>query len=219
MRNLFEYLLESLVDFKELKSDLIFKECSWKDIKKILNTDEYSYKEKFGFSEGDSLDDIILCNDKKSIFYKLIYKGDLLGITGVYYFKNRKKSNLTQDIQAMTYLFKSLRLRQEYKYDTPEDMLNDTAYILIWQLSNKAKEKLDVNPVALVKVFYEKLIEMVKAEGCKVICAHGKDDKVTKSYIKVGGFESYGDKYANNVVKIMCKEDPAFYEHFVIKKI
>jgi len=218
MKTLYDYILESLVDFKELKADLNFEKCSWKDIKKILNTDEYDHGTKLGFDGEGDFDSMLFANNKDTIFYKIIYKENLLGITGVYYFKNYAKDK-SLDMKMMSDLFKSPSLRKEYKYNEVNDILKDSVYILVWQLSNKAKEKIDVNPVALVKVFYEKLIELVKSEGCKVICAHGKDSKTTKSYIKVGGFDSYADKYVYDELKKTYREMPEFFNSFVIKKI
>lgn len=51
MKNLFQYILESLVNFNELREKMSFEDCSWKDIKKILLTDEYNYAKDLGFRE------------------------------------------------------------------------------------------------------------------------------------------------------------------------
>ena len=58
MKNLFQYILESLVNFNELREKMSFEDCSWKDIKKILLTDEYNYAKDLGFKgTEESLDD------------------------------------------------------------------------------------------------------------------------------------------------------------------
>ena len=221
MKNLFQYILESLVDFNELREKMSFEDCSWEDIKKILLTDEYNYGKDLGFKgTEDNLDDeVFLGAEKDSHYFKIIYDKKVLGIFGIYYLKD------WENISAITYkkiissLFNSSKLLLEYNYKF-DDIVKDSAYIILWQLSSKVKKELDINPIALVKVFYEKLEAKLKKEHIKIITAHGKNDKMKKSYIKVGGFEDYNSKYLTDYIKKLWERvGPDIYENFVIKKI
>lgn len=119
----------------------------------------------------------------------------------------------------ITSLFNSSKLLSEYDY-TFDNIVKDSAYIILWQLSSKEKKELDINPIALVKVFYEKLEQKLKKEHIKVIGAHGKNEKMKKSYIKVGGFEDYSNKYLTDYTKKLWERiNSDIYENFVIKKI
>ena len=60
-------------------------------------------------------------------------------------------------------LFNSSNLLSEYDY-TFDNIFKDSAYIILWQLSSKEKRELDINPIALIKVFYEKLEQKLKKE-------------------------------------------------------
>ena len=221
MKNLFQYILESLVDFNELREKMSFEDCSWEDIKKILLTDEYNYGKDLGY-EGteESLDDAVFLGDEKdSYYFKIIYDKKVLGVFGIYYLKDWRNISAMVYKHIISSLFNSSKLLSEYGYKF-DDIVKDSAYIILWQLSSKIKKELDINPVALVKVFYEKLEQKLKKEHIKVIGAHGKNEKIKKSYIKVGGFEDYSSKYLTDYIKKTWERVKSdIYENFVIKKI
>ena len=70
------------------------------------------------------------------------------------------------------------------------NILSKSAYIGLWQISPEAKKKIDINQIALIKVFFEKLLAILKSEHVTYIMAHGKDAHRTKGYVKVGGFSN-----------------------------
>lgn len=221
MKNLYQYILESLVDFNELREKMSFEDCSWEDIKKIILTNEYNYGKDLGFKgTEDNLDDeVFLGSEKDSHFFKIIYDKKVLGIFGIYYLKDWRNISLMVYKHIISSLFNSSKLLSEYGYRF-DDIVKDSAYIILWQLSSKVKKELDINPVALIKVFYENLEAKLKKEHIKIIAAHGKNDKMKKSYIKVGGFEDYSSKYLTDYIQKTWKEvHPSTYENFVIKKI
>ena len=221
MKNLFQYILESLVNFNELREKMSFEDCSWKDIKKILLTDEYNYAKDLGFKgTEESLDDeVFLGIEEDSHYFKIIYNKKVLGVFGIYYLKDWKNINSMVYEDIITSLFNSSKLLSEYDY-TFDNIVKDSAYIILWQLSSKEKKELDINPIALVKVLYEKLEQKLKKEHIKVIGAHGKNEKMKKSYIKVGGFEDYSNKYLTDYTKkLWGRINSDIYENFVIKKI
>ena len=222
MKNLFQYILESLVDFNELREKMSFEDCSWKDIKKILLSDEYNHgKDLSGFEVTEEYLDheIFLGDEKDSHYFKIIYDKKVLGIFGIYYLKDWRNISVMGLKHIISSLFNSSKLLSEYGY-TFDNIVKDSAYIILWQLSSKEKKELDINPIALVKVFYEKLEQKLKKEHITVIGAHGKNDKMKKSYIKVGGFEDYSSKYLTDYTKKLWKSVKSeIYENFVIKKI
>ena len=44
-------------------------------------------------------------------------------------------------------------------------IMSKTGFVSIWQLSKDAKKKLDINQIALLRIFFQKLIELIK--NCK----------------------------------------------------
>lgn len=109
--------------------------------------------------------------------------------------------------------------QQKYKATVKlvKRIMSKTGFVAIWQLSKDAKKKLDINQIALLRIFFQKLIELIKTSGAKYIIAQGKDDHVTNAYIKLGGFKSTEElftKYANSSAR-----DGEFLEGTVIKRI
>lgn len=136
-----------------------------------------------------------------------------------------------QFAQTLVPIYKSLKDNYNFniidkidyeKYDTGRDftinILSKSAYIGLWQISSEAKKKIDINQIVLIKVFFEKLLAILKSERVTYIMAHGKDAHRTKGYVNVGGFSNpigifkkYGGRpYAAN---------PELYDGFVIKRI
>ena len=113
--------------------------------------------------------------------------------------------------------------QQKYKATVKlvKRIMSITGFVALWQLSNKAKKKIDVNQVSLVKIFFQKLTELIKNTGAKYIIAQGKDEHVTRAYIKLGGFnstEEFYNKYAAQLNHYR-KSDLEFLEGTVIKRI
>ena len=109
--------------------------------------------------------------------------------------------------------------QQKYKATVKlvKRIMGITGFVALWQLSKDAKKKLDINQIALLRIFFQKLIELIKNSGAKYIMAQGKDDHVTNAYIKLGGFKSTEElftKYANSNAR-----DSEFLEGTVIKRI
>lgn len=109
--------------------------------------------------------------------------------------------------------------QQKYKATVKlvKRIMSIPGFVALWQLSKDAKKKIDVNQVSLLKIFFQKLIELIKNTGAKYIMAQGKDDHVTNAYIKLGGFKSTEElftKYANSSAR-----DSEFLEGTVIKRI
>lgn len=97
-------------------------------------------------------------------------------------------------------------------------IMSITGFVVIWQLSKDAKKKIDVNQIALLKIFFQKLTKLIKNTGAKYIMAQGKDEHVTNAYIKLGGFnstEKLFKKYAADYNRI----NRDFISGTVIKRI
>lgn len=213
MKTIFEYILES-IQSAELRKTMTFEECKFKDISDILDTDEYNHCKDLNYENPDDMG----LSDKNSLFYKIMSNENLLGIFGIKYLKDDKTHD--DDLaNTVKILLCSAKLGDAYGYAEPDDLINVSAYVTCLQLSSQAKKNLDINQIAVIKVFYEKLIDLAKSNGAKVICGHGKDKRVTQGYIKAGGFESYKDKYLPERIKKDFADAPHLYENFVIKKI
>ena len=135
---------------------------------------------------------------------------------------NNKYSEVTNKIEKVKGWKKNIeREVEQQRINAAKNLLNRimsiTGFVVIWQLSKDAKKKIDVNQVSLLKIFFQKLIELIKNSGAKYIMAQGKDDHVTNAYIKLGGFKSTEElfaKYANSSAR-----DSEFLEGTVIKQI
>ena len=251
MKHLFDFILESLINSSELIDKLNFKECTYKELVKILDTNDYSHGEVLGLDHGEEIDNLWLID--KGIHYQICYENNCIGIINILFpeniidlFKNPKKLN---NGERDKYMFKMLFLPlltntilkkypKEIIFDNIEnyddydnikqkidkfnskgyfnyidDNYNDflisvfknVGYIGAWAINQKLKKKIDINDFALVKVFFNKLIELCEKKGCKYIFAHGKDKKTQKLYIKLGDFmsfnnslEEYWDLYDDN---------------------
>ena len=169
--------------------------------------------------------------------YKILYEDKLVGVFSLMLPKSLSK--LQDDSyddyillgQTLVPIYKSLKDNYNFniidkidyeKYDTSRDFVNNliskSAYIGLWQISNDAKKKIDINQIALIKVFFEKLLSILKSEHVTYIMAHGKDAHRTKGYVAVAGFTNPIDifkKYGG----IMYENHPELFDGFVIKRI
>lgn len=100
-----------------------------------------------------------------------------------------------------------------------KQIMSKTGFVSIWQLSKDAKKKLDINQIALLRIFFQKLIELIKNSGAKYIMAQGKDDHITNAYIKLGGFKSVEEFYKKHSTPYFYKTYSDFLEGTVIKRI
>lgn len=238
MKSLIQYLFEALVNRPELEKNLKFEKTTPDEILDILDTDEYNHFEDL-FGEKVSRNEF-----KESIFlfdkctpYKILYEDKLVGVFSLMLPKslNKLQDDSYEDYilfgQTLIPIYKALLDNYSFniidkidyeKYDTRRDFVNNllskTAYIGLWQISPDAKKKIDINQIALIKVFFEKLLTILKSEHVTYIMAHGKDAHRTKGYVKVGGFTNPIDvlkKYGG----IMYENSPELFDGFVIKHI
>ena len=98
-------------------------------------------------------------------------------------------------------------------------IMSKTGFVSIWQLSKDAKKKLDINQIALLRIFFQKLIELIKNSGAKYIIAQGKDDHITNAYIKLGGFKGVEEFYKKHSTPYFYQRYSDFLEGTVIKRI
>ena len=176
-----------------------------------------------------------------STHFKIMYEGTLLGVFSVCLPENfnnlintiKSNEHSRNDYKNLVTLFKpffrafsddakyDIIDKNDYKYhidELVEQIMSKTGFVVIWQLSNKAKKKIDVNQVSLVKIFFQKLTELIKNTGAKYIIAQGKDKHVTKAYIKLGGFNGTEELF-NEYASIYNKDVRDFIEGTVIKRI
>ena len=238
MKSLIQYLFEALVNRPELEKNLKFEKTTPDEILDILDTDEYNHFEDLvgeKMSKNEFRESVFLFD--RCTPYKILYEDKLVGVFSLMLPKSL--STLRDDsyedyivfAQTVVPIYKSLKDNYNFniidkidyeKYDTGRDftinILSKSAYIGLWQISSDAKKKIDINQIALIKVFFEKLLAILKSEHVTYIMAYGKDAHRTKGYVKVGGFSNpiyifkqYGGRpYAAN---------PELFDGFVIKRI
>ena len=238
MKSFIQYLFEALVNRPELEKNLKFEKTTPDEILDILDTDEYNHFEDL-FGEKVSRNEF-----KESIFlfdkctpYKILYEDKLVGVFSIMLPKSliKLQDDNWDDYmlfgQTLVPIYKSLKDNYNFnvidkadyeEYDDRRNFVNNilskTAYIGLWQISLDAKKKIDINQIALVKVFFEKLLAILKSEHVTYVMAHGKDAHRAKGYVKVGGFSNpidifkeYGGKTYEN--------SPDMFDGFVIKRI
>lgn len=238
MKSLIQYLFEALVNRPELEKNLKFEETTPGEILDILDTDEYNhFKELAGevISKDDFAGSIFLFD--KCTPYKILYEDKLVGVFSIMFPKElcKLENDNIHDyrlfINTLNPILKALCDgcnfdiidKSDYKNDnTPREftktILSKTAYIGIWQISPEAKRKIDINQIALIKVFFEKLLAILKSEHVTYVMAHGKDKHRVIGYVKVGGFTSPEDIFKEYGGK-QYKQLPELFDGFVIKRI
>ena len=238
MKSLIQYLFQALVNRPELEKNLKFEKTTPDEILDILDTDEYNHFEDL-FGEKVSRNEF-----KESIFlfdkctpYKILYEDKLVGVFSIMLPKSliKLQDDNWDDYmlfgQTLVPIYKSLKDNYNFnvidkadyeEYDDRRNFVNNilskTAYIGLWQISLDAKKKIDINQIALVKVFFEKLLAILKSEHVTYVMAHGKDAHRAKGYVKAGGFTNPVDvfkKYGG----IMYENSPELFDGFVIKRI
>ena len=238
MKSLIQYLFEALVNRPELEKNLKFEKTIPDEILDILDTDEYNHfadlvEEKV--SKNYFREHIFLFD--KCTPYKILYEDKLVGVFSIML---PKKLNTLQDdnyddyvffAQTLIPIYKALKdnynfnvidkadyEKYDYRRDFVNNLLSKSAYIGLWQISSDAKRKIDINQIALIKVFFEKLLAILKSEHVTYIMAHGKDAHRAKGYVNVGGFTNPTDifkKYGGKTYE----NSPDMFDGFVIKRI
>ena len=262
MISLFDYIIESLINAKELEKDLKFIESSKKEVYDILDTDDYKHGKVLGMDsddlKGKSNQHLFLEND--ATYYKIQYENNIIGIVSIVFpeqMKNINNNNFIKDnCQDIFSLFIYNSISQKHKnvdvFDLKETdfedesmyhndasytrvqlrelaqcLLEHTAYIGVWAINQNIKKKLDINDFSLIKIFFDKLIQLCKSHKAQYIWAHGKDDHITKMYVKVGKFiNPYEELFKINIDKGYFGDNEKIKNYFtqltktlVIKKI
>lgn len=124
--------------------------------------------------------------------YKILYEDKLVGVFSLMLPKslNKLQDDSYEDYilfgQTLIPIYKSLKDNYNFNvidktdyenYDTRRDFVNNilskSAYIGLWQISPEAKKKIDINQIALIKVFFEKLLAILKSEHVTYIIYYG----------------------------------------------
>lgn len=238
MKSLIQYLFEALVNRPELEKNLKFEKTTPDEILDILDTDEYNHFEDLGgekMSKNEFRESVFLFD--RCTPYKILYEDKLVGVFSIMLPKSLSTlyDDSIDDYRVFRQTLKPIltALVNNYNFNTIEksdyencdrvsefinNILSKSAYIGIWQISSDAKRKIDINQIALIKVFFEKLLAILKSEHVTYVMAHGKDAHRTKGYVKVGGFSNPIDifkKYGGTYYE----DNPELYNGFVIKRI
>lgn len=238
MKSLIQYLFEALVNRPELEKNLKFEKTTPDEVLDILDTDEYNHFEDLigeKISKNYFREHIFLFETCTP--YKILYEDKLVGIFSI--MLPKKLGTLRDDsyeeyvifAQTLMPIYKSLKDNYNFnvidktdyeKFDSARDftinILSKSAYIGLWQISPEAKKKIDINQIALIKVFFEKLLSILKSEHVTYVMAHGKDAHRAKGYVKVGGFTNPTDIFKEYGGKTY-ENSPDMFDGFVIKRI
>ena len=238
MKSLIQYLFEALVNRPELEKNLKFEKTTQDEILDILDTDEYNHFEDLAgekMSKNEFRESTFLFD--RCTPYKILYEDKLVGVFSLMLPKNldELKNDSIDDyrifLQTLTPVYKALLDNYNFNIIDKTDyeksinhihftnnILSKSAYVGIWQISPDAKKKIDINQVALIKVFFEKLLAILKSEHVTYIMAHGKDSHRTKGYVAVAGFTNPIDIF-KKYSRLFYKDNPELYNGFVIKRI
>lgn len=238
MKSLIQYLFEALVNRPELEKNLKFEKTTPDEILDILDTDEYNHFEDLAgekMSKNEFRESTFLFD--RCTPYKILYEDKLVGVFSLMLPKSL--STLRDDsiddyrifIQTLTPVYNALldnynfNIIDKTDYEKSsnrirftDNILSKSAYVGLWQISSDAKKKIDINQIALIKVFFEKLLAILKSEHVTYIMAHGKDAHRTKGYVAVAGFSNPIDIF-KKYSRLFYKDNPELYNGFVIKRI
>ena len=238
MKSLIQYLFEALVNRPELEKNLKFEKTNLDELLDILDTDEYNHFEDLAgekMSKNEFRESTFLFD--RCTPYKILYEDKLVGVFSLMLPKSL--STLRDDsiddyrifIQTLTPVYNALldnynfNIIDKTDYEKSsnrirftDNILSKSAYVGIWQISPDAKKKIDINQIALIKVFFEKLLAILKSEHVTYIMAHGKDAHRTKGYVAVAGFSNPIDIF-KKYSRVFYKDNPELYNGFVIKRI
>ena len=238
MKSLIQYLFEALVNRPELEKNLKFEKTTPDEILDILDTDEYNHFEDLAgekMSKNEFRESTFLFD--RCTPYKILYEDKLVGVFSLMLHKNlgELKNDSKDDygifLQTLTPVYNALLDNYNFNIIDKTDyeksssrisftdrILSKSAYVGIWQISPEAKKKIDINQIALIKVFFEKLLAILKSEHVTYVMAHGKDAHRAKGYVKVGGFTNPTDIF-KEYGGIMYENSPELFDNFVIKRI
>ena len=238
MKSLIQYLFEALVNRPELEKNLKFEKTTPDEILDILDTDEYNHFEDLvgeKMSKNEFRESTFLFD--RCTPYKILYEDKLVGVFSLMLPKNldELKNDSIDDyrifIQTLTPVYNALldnynfNIIDKTDYEKSsnrirftDNILSKSAYVGLWQISSDAKKKIDINQIALIKVFFEKLLAILKSEHVTYIMAHGKDAHRTKGYVAVAGFSNPIDIF-KKYSRLFYKDNPELYNGFVIKRI
>ena len=193
MISLIQYILES-ISSTELIKDFEFKEVDKKKNEDIINNKDN--KEKLGINNSESTDDLYLFRISKH--YQMIYKNKCLGIFGLFDFKDYKKKIESTYSGHMKDLYLFL-INDIYKiiFEDRSQFEKQVIYVTYLLMLPEVQNELDIDKIATIKVFFNKLKDFVKQLKKDYIIANGKDEKLTKLYCKCGGFKCYKDFLSN----------------------
>ncbi len=185
MISLLEYILES-ISSKELIKDI--------EIKKVKDNTNIVSKNTQQLGVND-IDELYLF--QYSDHYQLIYKEQILGVFGLYDFKNSPQDRISRWVYQF---FSEI-------YPDSDKFNKLSLYVTYLLMFPNASKMLDINSIATIKVFFDKLKKYSESLGKEFIIANGKDDKTTKLYAKCGGFKRYIEFYPDEYLKSVKNDD------------
>ena len=205
MKNLIEYLLESLINAEDLNKYLSFEDCTKEEAQKFLKKDD-NYKRLLISNKKVINSEINYFDD--SWHYKIMYKDKVIGYMAATTLEVIIKiAGKSIDIHSLCYNYLT---NGHGKY-------GDAAYITYLIMDERMKKKLDINEFSLIKIFFNKLIEDFQESDIKYIFCSGKDERISRLYQKLGGFTTipFDDFYKYFEKKYSAKVLERMKESFV----
>ena len=206
MISLLQYILESVLS-NELSKEFKIEEISIGKAYKLL-------KETNGFKKLGMSDESEIAYWEVSQHYKMMYKNNCIGIFALYDFNNIEDTIKKYNDDRYTNLFLQLIIRifrmpisRKENINNTDEFLKRSIYVTYLLMLSDNQKELDISPIATIKVFFDKLKDICKNYHKDIICANGKDERITRLYCKCGGFK---------LLKNICNNDDIeFYKkHF-----
>ena len=211
MISLLQYILESILS-NELSKEFKIEEITIGKAYKILK--ETDGLEKLGVNDVSEMGYWEVSNH-----YKMIYKNNCIGIFALYDFNNIEDTIKKYNDDNFSNLFSQLIIRifrmpisRKKNIYNKDEFLKRSIYVTYLLMLSDNQKKLDISPIATIKVFFDKLKDICKNQHKDIICANGKDERITRLYCKCGGF---------TLLKNICDDaDIEFYKrHFTNPEI
>ena len=227
--SLYDFIIESQIEIKDLRNKMHFVEIRTREAREIIDTDEYKHATELGFDDAEGLyiPGTGFINTKH---YKITYDDNILGLIGYSNFRMLRSYDSDKDgIELCSVLTDALNAAIADNFDNlgnSKDVLKELQhncyYITYLQISEEAKKKIDISPIGIIKVLVEKIVDFLKENNIKYVCAFGKDSHRTLTYIKALGFTNISDETLKT-----NKVGKKFVDHvgystakcFVIKKV
>ena len=106
MKSCFDYILESLINAKELYDNLELDEIRYSELRKILDTDDYKHGKVLGLDNINNMEEVFLIDYANH--FTINYKDNIIGIFSIVTPNNLKRTSSDKTEYILRALFDPL---------------------------------------------------------------------------------------------------------------